>query len=63
MLAAAQLLLLNHLTVCSAGNALLTIATGELSNGQAERAGLVPTHAYAILNVVEVQVLRYACYL
>ena len=35
---------------------MLTIATGELNEGQAERAGLVPTHAYAILNVVEVQV-------
>ena len=40
----------------SAGNALLTIATGELSEVQAERTGLVPTHAYAILNVLEVKV-------
>ena len=38
------------------GNALLTVATGELSEGKAERAGLVPTHAYAVLSVVEVQV-------
>ena len=41
------------------GNALLTVATGELGGGQAERAGLVPTHAYAVLNVVEVIVRMY----
>lgn len=38
------------------GNALLTVATGALSEAQAERAGLVATHAYAVLNVVEVKV-------
>ena len=40
-----------------AGNALLTVATGEMSKQEAERAGLVPTHAYAVLNITEVQVL------
>ncbi len=40
----------------SIGNALLTVATGELSEAQAERAGLVATHAYAILNVVQYKV-------
>ncbi len=38
------------------GNALMTVATGDLSEAQADRAGLVPTHAYAVLNVVHVQV-------
>ena len=38
------------------GNALLTVATGDLNRGDVERAGLVPTHAYAVLNVVEVLV-------
>lgn len=44
-----------------AGIALLTVATGELGGGQAERAGLVPTHAYAVLNVVEVKVKCATC--
>lgn len=33
------------------GNVLATVATGELSEREAERAGLVPTHAYAVLDV------------
>lgn len=36
---------------------MLTVATGELGGGKADRAGLVPTHAYAVLNVVEIQVI------
>ena len=40
---------------CS-GNTLVTVATGEIGQADAERAGLVPTHAYAVLNIVEVQV-------
>lgn len=35
----------------SKGDALVTVATGELSDGEAERTGLVPTHAYAVLDV------------
>lgn len=38
------------------GHCLGTVATGELSDIQAERTGLVPTHAYAILNVKSVKV-------
>ena len=38
------------------GDALLTVATGPLSDREAERAGLVPTHAYAVLNVIEIKV-------
>lgn len=37
------------------GHCLGTVATGELSDAQAERTGLVPTHAYAILNVKSVK--------
>lgn len=35
----------------SKGDALVTVATGELSDAEAERTGLVPTHAYAVLDV------------
>ena len=39
-----------------AGNALLTVATGKLSEGESERAGLVTTHAYAVLNLADIKV-------
>ena len=38
------------------GMALVTVATGPMSESQAERAGLVQTHAYAVLNVVHIKV-------
>jgi len=41
------------------GHCLVTVATGELTGGAAERAGLVPTHAYAMLNIQIIQV--YNC--
>ncbi len=41
----------------STGNALLTVATGKLSEADSDRAGLVTTHAYAVLNLVEIKVL------
>lgn len=34
----------------------MTVATGELSDAEADRAGLVSTHAYAVLSVVEYKV-------
>ncbi|GAB6032708.1 calpain 7, variant 2 [Chamberlinius hualienensis] len=37
------------------GDVLVTVATGELSDNEASRAGLVPTHAYAMLDVREVR--------
>lgn len=37
------------------GDVLVTLATGELSEAEAERSGLVPSHAYAMLDVREVQ--------
>lgn len=37
------------------GDVLVTAATGMLSDTDAERAGLVPTHAYAVLDVKKVQ--------
>uniref|UniRef100_T1JH95 Calpain catalytic domain-containing protein n=1 Tax=Strigamia maritima TaxID=126957 RepID=T1JH95_STRMM len=37
------------------GHVLITIATGELTDGDAERAGLVSTHAYALLDVREIR--------
>lgn len=38
------------------GRCLITVATGDLSDEQAERTGLVATHAYAVLNMKEVDV-------
>lgn len=38
------------------GRCLLTVATGELSDDRAERTGLVPAHAYAVLNMKEINV-------
>ncbi|RUS82963.1 hypothetical protein EGW08_009300 [Elysia chlorotica] len=40
------------------GHCLVTVATGELSESDADRAGLVPTHAYAMLDVKEYKGLR-----
>ena len=37
------------------GKALLTIATGDIGEAEAERAGLVPTHAYAVLDMREIR--------
>ncbi|XP_049872970.1 calpain-7-like [Pectinophora gossypiella] len=34
------------------GDVLVTVATGQLSDAQAERSGLVATHAYAVLKVI-----------
>lgn len=36
------------------GDVLATMATGEMSDREAERTGLVPTHAYAMLDVREI---------
>lgn len=36
------------------GDVLVTVATGELSDFDAERSGLVPTHAYAVMEVLTV---------
>ena len=38
------------------GDCLITVATGPLSDSEADRAGLVPTHAYALLDIRKVQV-------
>ena len=38
------------------GHCLVTVATGELRDGDADRAGLVPTHAYAMLDIQIIQV-------
>ena len=37
------------------GHCLVTLATGEMSETEADRAGLVPTHAYAMLDIRIVQ--------
>lgn len=41
------------------GRCLITVATGDLTDEQGERTGLVPTHAYAVLNMKEVDVRNY----
>ena len=38
------------------GDCLITAATGSLGDMVAERAGLVPTHAYAVLDIKKIQV-------
>ena len=40
------------------GDVLVTMATGEMSESKADRAGLVPTHAYAMLDIREVKGVR-----
>lgn len=40
------------------GDVLITVATGEMSEAEADRAGLVPTHAYALLDIREVKGTR-----
>lgn len=37
------------------GHCLVTLSTGQLSQEEADRAGLVPTHAYAMLDIKEVK--------
>ncbi|XP_063916671.1 calpain-7-like [Zophobas morio] len=40
------------------GDVLVTVATGELSDADAERSGLVPTHAYAVMDVQTIDGIR-----
>ncbi|KAJ8922897.1 hypothetical protein NQ315_001439 [Exocentrus adspersus] len=40
------------------GDVLVTVATGELTENEAERSGLVPTHAYAVMDVQTVKGVR-----
>lgn len=36
---------------------MITVATGELSDDEGERTGLVSTHAYAVLDLKEIDVI------
>ncbi len=38
------------------GRCLITVATGELSDDEGDRTGLVATHAYAVLDLKEIDV-------
>ncbi|XP_071446361.1 calpain-7-like [Hetaerina americana] len=40
------------------GDVLITVATGELSDAESDRTGLVSTHAYAVLDIREVKGIR-----
>lgn len=42
----------------STGRCLITVATGDLSNAEADRTGLVATHAYAVLGLREVNGIK-----
>ena len=46
----------SFLPILTTGDALLTVATGSISDVQAEREGLVATCVYAVLNVVDIKV-------
>ena len=37
---------------------MVTVATGELSDLDADRTGLVPSHAYAVLDVRKINVSK-----
>ena len=43
--------------ICCLGDVLITVATGFLTDSEGERAGLVPTHAYAVLDIRKIKVL------
>ena len=43
------------------GDCLITVATGVMSEADGERAGLVPTHAYAMLDIRKVLVSVHIC--
>jgi calpain-7 len=38
------------------GDVLVTVATGEMSDAEADRSGLVSAHAFTLLNIVEIKV-------
>lgn len=41
------------------GDVLVTVATGDLSDADADRTGLVSTHAYAVLDAREIKVSHF----
>ncbi|GFG37190.1 hypothetical protein Cfor_09323 [Coptotermes formosanus] len=47
--------LLSHL---HKGDILVTVATGQMSEAEADRSGLVPSHAYAVLDVRKIKGVR-----
>lgn len=46
----------NLLTRWPKGDVLITVATGEMSDSVADHTGLVPTHAYAVLDIKQIDV-------
>lgn len=40
------------------GQVLMTVATGNIPESEAERSGLVPSHAYAVFDIREVNVSK-----
>ena len=45
--------------IFSTGDCLITAATGNLGDVVADRAGLVPTHAYAVLDIRKLKVRHF----
>jgi len=50
--------LLSHL---HKGDILVTVATGQMSETEADRSGLVQSHAYAVLDVRKIKVCLPLC--
>ena len=43
------------------GDILVTVATGQMSEAEGDRSGLVPSHAYAVLDVRKIKVCLPLC--
>lgn len=48
--------------IITLGDCLITMATGPMSETDADRAGLVSTHAYALLDIRKIQVSLCLCW-
>lgn len=57
-----ELLFAKIMSGLARGKVLVTVATGELSEADQERTGLVATHAYAVMDAVNINVIKFHNY-